>query len=181
MIRIFYGMSGTFKLTTIQRKYGDTFKILSAIKPHYKMAKTIFNGNRELQDLDFAMYRLLELSERLPQVGDCSIERGITDFMHSYQNRSYWKPGIDIQKLVEAESETFGDTEVKKILMVMKDEDFIQNTILSEPTRKAIYPDLKTYLSEQDKYVEFTKKWNLISEEIIILDAHTYLNNLNNE
>ena len=68
--------------------------------------------------------------------------------------------------------------ELKKVLLVMLDKDFISNTILLEPTRKAIYDNTDYYLERQRDYVKFTETYNNISEVIEIKNALEYLNNL---
>lgn len=60
----------------------------------------------------------------------------------------------------------------------MKDEKFIEKNVLLETTRKKVYPDLKTYLEKQEKYVKFTEKWNLIDKTIEIFDAFEYIKSL---
>ena len=67
----------------------------------------------------------------------------------------------------------------QKILLVQKDINFIKDTILKEPTRKEVFPGgLDDYLENQERYIEFTKKYNNISDIVYINNAMNYINNL---
>ena len=62
--------------------------------------------------------------------------------------------------------------------MIMLDEKFIAEKVLSEKTRADCFQGVEEYLKKQREYVEFTKKYNNISEEIKINDAKDYLMHL---
>ena len=62
--------------------------------------------------------------------------------------------------------------------MIMLDEKFIAEKVLSEKTRANCFQGVEEYLKKQKEYVEFTKKYNNISEEIKITDAREYLGTL---
>lgn len=189
MITIFYGMSGSLKLTTMtrSRKYKNDFKIYSDVKPHYEYINRFFKGIREPSDLDFAIHRLLTLKTPglLEGRENISIERGISDFLQCYINRPETNKYLDLSFIPEVISEERKilssirkGEETRKILLVMLDKNFIKNTILLEPTRKIIYENVDYYLERQRDYVKFTETYNNISEVIEITNAIEYLNNL---
>lgn len=189
MITIFYGMSGSFKLTTMTRSknYKDDFKIYSDVKPHYGYINQFFKDIRQPSDLDFVIHRLLTLKTPglLEGKKNISIERGVSDFLQCYINRPETNKYLDlsfIPKVISEERDILTSLqpkeELKKVLLVMLDKDFISNTILLEPTRKAIYDNIDYYLERQRDYVKFTETYNNISEVIEIKNALEYLNNL---
>ena len=60
MITIFYGMSGSFKLTTMTRSknYKDDFKIYSDVKPHYGYINQFFKDIRQPSDYGVKTYTI---------------------------------------------------------------------------------------------------------------------------
>ena len=65
-----------------------------------------------------------------------------------------------------------------KTLMIMLDEKFIAEKVLSEKTRADCFQGVEEYLKKQENYVEFTRTYNHIDEEIKINDAKDYLMHL---
>ena len=59
--------------------------------------------------------------------------------------------------------------------MTMLDEKFIAEKVLSEKTRADCFQGVEEYLKKQENYVEFTRTYNHIDEEIKINDAKDYL------
>ena len=62
--------------------------------------------------------------------------------------------------------------------MIMLDEKFIAEKVLSEKTRADCFQGVEDYLGKQEDYVKFTKKYNDITEIIEIKDAREYLESL---
>ena len=84
-----------------------------------------------------------------------------------------------IQNAVIKEEELCKDLGIKKILLVQKDLEFIENNVLNDPFRKATFPGgLNQYLKNQEDYVEFTKMFNSSVSVIEIKDAYKYLDEL---
>lgn len=183
---IYYGMSGSLKLSTMNSLHKYDFKVYSDTKPFYDLDRDYFNWSSRPNDAHLAIHRLLMLNSEgyLPHNGvEIAIERGISDNLFCIPNRSI--PGMElyenvkIDKLVNLEIEYIKSRtkgyKIKKKLLIMEDKDFIINKVLIEDHRKSIYPNLDIYLTKQNEYVEFTKKWNKIDETIIINDARTYI------
>lgn len=187
---IYYGMSGTLKLTTIESLHSDSFKVFSDTKPFFKMDEDYFNWSSRPNDAHLAIHRLLtlDLPGYLPSDKDIVIERGVTDNVFCIPNRKI--PGmskyedIDILGLVNKEESIIksrtNNCRIIKKLLVMKDEDFISKRVLNNRYRRSIYPSITDYLASQDKYIEFTKRYNSISEVIIINNAKDYITNILN-
>jgi hypothetical protein len=188
MIKIYYGLSGTFKGTTIKyilNNNPDVAVIWSMIKPWKRLETGIYNGMITYNDLNYALSHLTLLEYVLSTTDkkDILVERGVSD-MTFYRMLAYERMGetIDdswIRKSVEEELRICGDQSVHKTLLIQKDEDFIRDVILSEPTRAEKFPNgLSDYLRSQDEYIKFTEKYNSISEVITINNAKSYLENL---
>lgn len=192
MLIVFYGMSGSLKQTTINSdRFSNNIKIYSDIKSYYEYYENLFKKKVPINDLSFAVQRLLLLKNKtiinICKYHNTCIERGITDYLQCYNERSENSLNkLDeniISDIISEESNCLknlvtSDKEIKKVLLVMKDEKFIEKNVLLETTRKKVYPDLKTYLEKQEKYVKFTEKWNLIDKTIEIFDAFEYIKSL---
>lgn len=194
----YHGMSGTFKGATIKsllqgNKLGYTLAVWSMIKPWKKLEDSAFQGLiRKGNNMDLAAMYLCTLENTLRQAAvdpDIEIilsERGVLD------NLFYWSklesvnlPADYIQSVIlrvrEEEKqleERFGFTEMRNTVLVMEDEEFIENHILSEPTRRAWFPDVKTYLSKQEEYLKFIFRYG--GDKIYerrILNARDYIEN----
>ena len=185
MIEFFYGLSGTFKGTTINSLITpDTAVVWSMIKPWKRLETGIYSGMIERNDLNYALLHLCILEHTLKTTDKKNIlvERGVSD-MSYYRMRMY--ENIDpnasdnwIQKAVEEELRICQDP-VHKILLVQNDKDFIENVILSEPTRREVFPNgLDDYLMNQESYIKFTERYNSIDEVITINNAKSYLESL---
>lgn len=187
MVKIYYGLSGTFKGTTISALDHD-FKIMkSSIKPwkHYQFGP--FSGLVQDNDLTYGILHLVRLGEALEGLGDeenLSVERSISDclFYYSYSDE-FKKEGTlteeKVKELVEEEKKMLEGKEVKRILLIQKDRDFIRDVILKEPTRQKTFKgDVNYYLEMEDRYVEWTNKYNDIDEVIEINNAKDYIKTL---
>lgn len=180
---IIYGLSGSLKMATLNSYlYEGDFKLYSDTKSFFDIDEKYFNWSSRPNDCHLAIHRLLSLKLIPRDVRNVAIERGVTDNLFCVPNRKLsgleFYDNIDIKGLVDMESNLLSDFEVNRLLLVMKDEDFIKNTVLNGPDgrhRKAIYPDLETYISKQDEYVKFTKKWNKIDNTVVISNARGYI------
>lgn len=185
---ILMGMSGSLKMTTLNSHlYQDYFKIYSDTKSFFELDELYFNWSARVNDCHLAIHRLLTLSlpGYIPNDKNIIIERGVTDNIFCVPNRklsgleSY--DDMKISDLVKLESDliTKGrNISIEKVLLIMKDEEFIINKVLNGPDskcRKAIYPDIATYMKKQDEYVNFTSKWNHLDKIVEINDAQGYI------
>ena len=183
MIRIYYGLSGTLKSTTIKQKYGyfgdereNTVIIRSAIKNWKSNRDALFPWLCNESNLNYALLHLTRLQDYVYGDYDFIIERGVTDpLYYEYQKQPELITPYIISSAVTKESEILGGNNVQKILMTMLDEKFIAEKVLFEKTRADCFQGVEEYLKKQKEYVEFTKKYNNISEEIKITDAREYL------
>lgn len=184
---IIYGMSGTLKATTIKSRYSSYFKVLSETKPYFNIDKRYFNWSARSNNAHICSCRIMILSNYLPTNRDIVCERGVTDFIFGLPDSNISGMDsydlIDINGLSELESNLLcnsNNSPIRKVLLVMKDEDFIINEVLSGKDsyyRKRLYPDLDTYIKKQDEYIDFTCKYNLINEVVPILNARDYIEN----
>lgn len=189
MIKFYYGMSGTFKSTTIDSEskgFENPTIIRSMIKPWKRIEENLFPGLIEKNNIIFATLHLCNLESQVSNLDVdhlTLIERGVTDmlFYQSQECNSIVQNDGWIKKAVEYELGLVENdaNSPEKILLIQKDRDFIENKILSEPTRREIFPDVDSYLKAQDDYVKFTGKYNKLTDIIIINDANVYLNSLN--
>jgi hypothetical protein len=187
MIKIYYGLSGTLKSSTIKQKYGyfgdesdeTTVIIRSAIKNWKYNRDALFPWLCNESNLNYALLHLTRLQDYVYGSYDFIIERGVTDpLYYEYQKQPELITPSIISSAVTKESEILGGNNVQKILMTMLDEKFIAEKVLSEKTRADCFQGVEEYLKKQKEYVEFTKKYNNISEEIKITDAREYLSTL---
>lgn len=183
MIKIFYGLSGTFKSTTIKSLQNkDTAIVWSMIKYWKRLETGIYNGMIEYNDLNYAIQHLTLLEYMLSETDkkDIIVERGITDMLF-YRMKALGETVDDswICKSVEEELRLCGDHGVQKILLVQNDRDFIRDVILSEPTRAEKFPNgLSDYLKSQDEYIKHTETYNNISDVVVINNAKSYIESL---
>lgn len=182
MIKIYYGLSGTFKGTTISAADPTSRVMRSAIKSwkHYQFGS--FSGLTQDNDLTYGLLHLVRLREFLEEsVGPMSIERSISDCLFYYFNSDEFgeKKELEVEKikeLIKEEEILLQGKDVKKILLIQRDEDFIKNVVLQEPTRQKTFKgDPRLYMDLQERYVEWTKKYNKIDEVIEIYNAKDYL------
>ena len=183
MIRVFYGMSGAFKGTTIQhfKNLDPGSKVLSSKNKLWKgFESNLFPGMIEKSHLNLALLHLCNLSTIDGSfAGNILIERGVTDpiFYQVMDCPNLLRNPSWIEKAVQEELKLLPE-EPKKILLIQKDRDFIENTVLSEPTRREIFENADIYLEKQDLYVNFTKRFNKISEIVEIDCAAKFLEEL---
>lgn len=177
-ITFYYGMSGTFKATTINTLINKGIyekPIWSDIKP-WKSLESLLGVNQD--DRVYAMLHLYNLKREVNTAkNSIVVERGVTDMLYYYYKNN---PQLDInlsmvKDVLLKEKEICKDFEIKKVILVQRDEDFIENVILKEPTRSKEFRDLKSYLEGQDMYLKFTTEYNDIDEIIDIFDAKEYI------
>jgi hypothetical protein len=188
MIKIYYGLSGTLKSSTIKQKYGyfgdesdeNTVIIRSAIKNWKYNRDLLFPWLCNESNLNYALLHLTRLQDYVYGDYDFIIERGVTDpLYYEYQKQPDLVTPEVIKKTVERENEILGNRDIQRILMIMEDREFISNKVLIEKTRRSCFSDVDDYLKKQKDYIEFTKTYNnLITEEIKITDAREYLSTL---
>jgi hypothetical protein len=195
-IKVYYGISGTLKSTTLDRKYkwpfstdiqdGHVIPIIlrSAIKIWKTNRDQLFPWLSKETNLNYALLHLVRMEEYI-QCREFEnylyiIERGISDMMfYEYQKSPEIITPSIINGAINQESKIFGKSEsIEKILMIMKDEKFIAEKVLSEKTRANCFRGVQDYLQKQEDYIRFTKKYNQIDKEIVIEDAREYLSNL---
>lgn len=184
-VKIYYGMCGTFKATTIKKELKsmlDCTPIWSMIKPWKEFETTIFKGMVDRNNLNFAILHLCMLESNLKSdlySKHYLIERGISD-MDFYQSKLITTDNDDwIKNSVKAESDIIlrrtGIT-AQKILMIQNDPDFISRVVLKEKSRAEMFPGgVDDFLKAQEDYIEFTKKYNVISDTVVINDAKSYI------
>lgn len=185
MIKIYYGLSGTFKSTMIKTLITpDTAVVWSMIKTWKRLETGIYSGLIERNDLNYALLHLCNLEHTLKTTDkkDILVERGVSD-MSYYRLQAYRNIDPDasdkwIREAIEEELRICQGQAVHKILLVQNDREFIENVVLSEKTRCEVFPDLDTYLKCQDQYVKFCEKYNDISEAITINNSRSYLESL---
>ena len=152
----------------------------SEIKLWKGLENKLFPGLINGDNLNFALLHLCNL--QTIGIGKSYghtfyIERGITDMLY-FENleKNNITPEI-INCATDKESEYLGDN-VKRVLIQMKDPEFIAQKVLSEETRAEKFTGVEDYLKQQENYVEFTKKYNTIDQEIVIEDAKDYITGL---
>lgn len=179
MIEIYYGMSGTFKGTTINSRYVWDDVMWSAAKP-WKKFHSIVVGDPD-SDLNLATLHLV-LLEKFTKENHIkgAVERGITDMLFYYTVlRGNKLPSSKIQELIEEENKLLKDIEIKRILLLQKDHDFIRDCVLKNKYRREVFgDDVDSYLKEQKLYSDFTQEHNKIDEIIEIPDAKYYIENV---
>lgn len=177
---IFYGISGTFKETTIKSKLGeDDIPVWSSIKIWKELEESLPSEYGIPGNLKFALLHLTNLQRASKENKNLYIERGVTDMLFFETLKlGGLREGI-VTSSVNKESELLAEFDVTRILLVMKDREFIRQYILSNKYRREVLPgDVSDYLEKQESYINFTKSINKIDETIIIDNAETYLNSL---
>ena len=188
MIKIFYGLSGTFKGTTIKsilNNNQDIAVVWSMIKTWKRLETGIYSGLIERNDLNYALLHLCNLEHTLKTTDkkDILVERGVSD-MSYYRLQAYRNidPGASdkwIREAIEEELRICQGQAVHKILLVQNDREFIENVVISEKTRREVFPNgLTDYLNNQEAYITFTEQYNKIDEVITINNARSYLESL---
>lgn len=192
-------MSGAFKSTTIENEIKKFYKSVfnralympSMIKYWKSIENGVFKGMVQENHLNFAILHLCNLKNFIekevnPKIIDndldqIMIERGITDMIF-YKVKDYidnlYSDDWIINAVNEEKSILPKEITVNKILLIQKDKEFIESTVLKEPSRREIFPDAEAYLKAQSMYVDFTKKYNNITKTIVIENANDYLKKL---
>lgn len=188
-VKIFYGLSGTFKGTTIkaesQQKIGSDV-LWSGIK-QWKYWEELVQRRNNPSHLNLALLHLSRLKDKEYDITKENttlfVERGVSDMLF------YWLHNLPamtenetiIKNLIEEEIKVSelvagGNKKPEKVLLIQRDYDFVQNVVLKEYTRSECFPGgVKDYINAQDRYVSFTKKYNDIDEIIEIDNAKEYL------
>ena len=189
-IRFYYGLSGTFKTTTIKTKLGTGDDVLwSGIKRWKIWEKDVLMGKNNPSDLNFALLHLSRLSDLEFNIAkDDStlfIERGVSDMLFYWlRNNPACKEETIITNLIEEElrvskKSAGGDREPEKILLVQRDYDFVRDVVFKEPSRSKCFPGgIEEYIDTQNQYIDFTKKYNKITSIVEINNAKEYLRSL---
>lgn len=204
-VKIYYGLSGTFKSTTIKSLFRQGDDILwSGIKQWKSWETSILGNKNNPSDLNFALLHLSRLRDREYNITKDNtifhVERGISDMVFYWLLSSPTTESLssvmkdDNSRIIEAESMLIDliEEEIKiskfvggsekdptKILLVQKDVEFIKDVVLKEQTRAERFPGgVEDYLRAQDLYIDFTKRFNKIDEVIEITNAKNYLKNL---
>lgn len=181
-------MSGSFKATTISSEANKLITppaiVWSMIKSWKYAESNIFSNLTSPDHLNFAMLHLCTLETIVkcsPGVQNILVERGVTDAIF-YWLRNNVSAGADnswISEAVNRELQIVSGFEVEKVLLIMKDREFIENIVLKEPSRRLAFPlGVDSYLEDQNKYVDFTCRWNNITEVEEITSAQDYIKKL---
>lgn len=188
IIKIYYGISGTFKRTTIEselEKNKEAYSMWSMIKPWKDYEKGVFNNRLPYSDLNYANLHLCRLIDYVFQIPSGSgkntllVERGVSDMIFYWLKKDHREDEVWIRSVIKEEDFICDQNSYytpEKILLIQKDIDFIKDVILKEPKRAECFPGgVEEYLKQQDDYIEFTKKYNKISKVITIKDAKRYI------
>lgn len=189
MINFFYGMSGAFKGVTISAVKNASEKEIVEVRSMIKYWKDsslrIFSTSFQEDHRNYTLLHLCNLKHTVENIGEDSevvIERGVTDSLYYWTRGKIYGREIEdeIARAVEEELRIVsGLGDIKKILLVNKDEDFIRNVILKEPHRAQVFPGgVNDYLQQQNKYISFTARWNKIDEVREIENARDYIEGL---
>lgn len=189
-VKIYYGLSGSFKGTTIDQTLRPGDEVLhSGIKQWKFWEKNILSEKNNPNDLNFALLHLSRLMDReyslIKDSTTFHVERGVTDMVfywllnHPTENYETIIKGLVEEEIRVSKFVGGDDIEPEKILLVQKDKEFIEKIVLREKTRSDRFPGgVEDYLKAQDLYVDFTKKYNKISKVIEVTSARDYLKKL---
>lgn len=191
-ITIYYGMSGALKGSTIgtAKKRAPDLKVMeSSIKPWKFYQFGLFAGLIEYNDLTYTILHLVRLREFMKEnhnSSDLLVERGVTDslFYHYYNDEFPGGSEEDpkfIEDVCQAERTLLMPdfSKIKKVLLIQEDQEFVKDSVLKEEFRKKTFKDSPDYYFEmQEKYVNFTTKYNSIDEVIRINNARDYIVNV---
>lgn len=187
-VKIFYGMSGALKSSTIDsldEKMNYSMPIMrSSIKvwKKYQTELSVFREQTIPNDLNFGILHLIKLEEFLRDNvyhEKAIIERGITDHLFYHISKGNDILEEQIKEVVNEELKLFDMDciEVEKILLVQEDRDFVRDVVLSNKYRSSCFSDVDDYMRQQDLYVKFTQEHNDIFEVIKIKNAKDYIEN----
>ena len=187
-VKIFYGMSGALKSSTIDsldEEWNYSMPIMrSSIKvwKKYQTEISVFREQTIPNDLNFGILHLIKLGEFLEDnvyYEKAIIERGITDHLFYHISKGNDILEEQIKEVVNEELKLFDMDciEVEKILLVQEDRDFVRDVVLSNKYRSSCFSDVDDYMRQQDLYVKFTQEHNDIFEVIKIKNAKDYIEN----
>lgn len=187
-VKIFYGMSGALKSSTIDsldKEWNYSMPIMrSSIKvwKKYQTEISVFRKQTIPNDLNFGILHLIKLEEFLRDnvyYEKAIIERGITDHLFYHISKGNDISEEQIKEVVNEELKLFDMDciEVEKILLVQEDRDFARDVVLSNKYRSSCFSDVDDYMRQQDLYVKFTQEHNDIFEVIKIKNAKDYIEN----
>lgn len=196
-IKIYYGLSGALKGSTIEveKERNPRIKVMeSSIKPWKYYQFGLYNGRTEYNDLTYGILHLVRLREFMDN--NCSsekliVERGVTDSLFYYYYNSEFPSGKEVSEdpkfindVVKAERSLLlpDFSKVERILLIQNDKNFIKDVVLKDEYRKKTFnnsPEL--YLSLQEKYISFTTKYNAIDKIVRIDDAEDYIKQVLNK
>ena len=175
-VKIYYGLSGSLKGTTIENKESCSQVMRSEIKVWKNNRNLLFPWIVEETNINYALLHLTRLEDY--KIGNLVVERGVTDMMfYELKKNPELITSSIIENAVKREIEILGgdDVEVKKILLIMSDQEFIANRVLQEKTRHEWFKSVDDYIENQNEYIDFTETYNDISEVIVINDAKDYI------
>lgn len=198
MVKFFYGMSGAFKGVTLSAEYvaseADVYEIRSMIKPWKDIMGRIFNTTKTEDHRDYALLHLCTMRNVIEEIDEYSIdsynllektiliERGVTDPLYYWLRGKVFGQNEEeiIERAVQEELDIIsGYGDIKKILLVNQDKDFIRDVVLQEPHRSGVFPGgVEQYLKEQEDYISWTARWNNINEVREIKNAREYIEGL---
>lgn len=185
-VKIYYGISGTFKTSTIEselHKNTDCIAMWSGIKLWKYYDSGIFNGLIPYSDLNYAILHLVRLKGITQDYRNADkellVERGISDMLFYWIRKQEDQEKIStgwIGNVIKEENVIVDSAgKVEKILLIQKDQDFIRDVIIGGRRGEFFPGGVQDYLEQQERYVEFTRKYNEISREIVITDAKQYI------
>ena len=178
-------MSGTFKTSTIQSK--NKLNLYPVVWSMIKLWKDLevgeFKGYIIPNHLNFALLHLCNLSNilKLEETKSSStilVERGVTDPLFYYGQLNDERIREIVKKEEDLCNSYLSNCAIEKILLIQEDVEFIEKVILNEPHRRAIFPDVDSYMKKQEEYINFTRKYNNITKTIKIENAKEYLGSL---
>ena len=198
MVKFFYGMSGAFKGVTLSAEKdaseADVYEIRSMIKPWKDIMGRIFNTTKTEDHRDYALLHLCTMRNVIEEIDEYSIdsynllektiliERGVTDPLYYWLRGKVFGQSEEeiIERAVQEELDIIsGYGDIKKILLVNQDKDFIRDVVLQEPHRSGVFPGgVEQYLKEQEDYISWTARWNNINEVREIKSAREYIEGL---
>lgn len=198
MIKFFYGMSGAFKGVTLMAERDasedEVFEIRSMIKPWKDIMGRIFDTTKPEDHRDYALLHLCTIKNVVDEIDEYStgaydllektilVERGVTDPLYYWlRGKIFGKETEEIiEKAVQEELDLLqGYGNIRKILLINQDRDFIENVVLKEPHRSGVFPGgIDQYMKDQEDYIAWTSRWNNINEVREIKSAREYIEGL---
>ena len=184
-IKFYYGLSGTFKTVTIKSESTPESSVAwSMIKLWKDLEDGVFSGYTEKNHLNFALLHLCVLGNEIKSQENKEevtifSERGVSDPLFYYGNGR--QDPTWFNEIIQKEVELCENYEIEKVLLIQKDKKFIDEVVLREPHRRAIFPNVTEYLKKQEEYIRFTERYNLITKKIEITNAEDYIKSLGME